>query len=96
LGKLYSHTSGGNDDLPLTRRRAKAFAFCESFSFHCMPAAIRPEWHAEDEVRDAGLISAASRAEHQVMAGYGCVRSYANLLDDAEGGTSFHHNCLEI
>ena len=43
------------------------------------------EEDAEDEVRDAGLISAAQRVEHYEIAGYGCVRSYAELLGDTKG-----------
>jgi ferritin-like metal-binding protein YciE len=39
----------------------------------------------EDEVRDAGLISAAQRVEHYEMAGYGCARTYAQLLGDKQG-----------
>ncbi len=35
---------------------------------------------AEDEVRDAGLIAAAQRVEHYEIAGYGCARTYAELL----------------
>jgi ferritin-like metal-binding protein YciE len=41
------------------------------------------EWMEEDaepEVMDAGLIGAAQRVEHYEMAGYGCVRTYAELL----------------
>ena len=34
----------------------------------------------EDAVIDAALIAAAQRVEHYEMAGYGCVRTYANLL----------------
>lgn len=34
------------------------------------------------EVKDAALIAAAQRVEHYEMAGYGCVRTYANLLGD--------------
>jgi ferritin-like metal-binding protein YciE len=37
-------------------------------------------------VRDAGLISAAQRVEHYEMAGYGCARTYAELLGDEEAG----------
>jgi ferritin-like metal-binding protein YciE len=37
------------------------------------------------EVRDAGLISAAQRVEHYEMAGYGCARTYAELLGDKAG-----------
>lgn len=33
------------------------------------------------EVRDAALIAAAQRVEHYEMAGYGTVRTYAQLLD---------------
>src|SRR5438094_622867 len=40
---------------------------------------------AEDEVRDAGLIAAAQRVEHYGIAGYGCVRTYAELLGDSKG-----------
>ena len=40
---------------------------------------------AEDEVRDAGLIAAAQRVEHYEMAGYGCARTYAQLLGDKKG-----------
>jgi len=38
----------------------------------------------EPEELDAGLISAAQRVEHYEMAGYGCVRTYANLLGESE------------
>jgi ferritin-like metal-binding protein YciE len=40
---------------------------------------------AEEEVRDAGLIAAAQRVEHYEMAGYGCARTYAELLGDRQG-----------
>ena len=43
------------------------------------------EEEADEEVRDAGLIAAAQRVEHYEMAGYGCARSYAELLGDKEG-----------
>jgi ferritin-like metal-binding protein YciE len=39
---------------------------------------------AEPEVRDAGIISAAQRVEHYEMAGYGTVRTYANLLGHSD------------
>jgi len=39
----------------------------------------------EGEVRDAGLISAAQRVEHYEIAGYGCARTYADLLGDTQG-----------
>lgn len=40
---------------------------------------------ADAEVRDAGLIAAAQRVEHYEMAGYGCARTYAELLGDKRG-----------
>jgi ferritin-like metal-binding protein YciE len=43
------------------------------------------EEDAEEEVRDAGLIAAAQRVEHYEMAGYGCARTYAELLEDRDG-----------
>ncbi|HYL12667.1 MAG TPA: ferritin-like domain-containing protein [Terriglobales bacterium] len=40
---------------------------------------------AEDEdMRDAAIISAAQRVEHYEMAGYGTVRTYAELLGEQE------------
>jgi ferritin-like metal-binding protein YciE len=39
---------------------------------------------AEPEVRDAALIAAAQRVEHYEMAGYGCVRTYAQLLGNKQ------------
>jgi ferritin-like metal-binding protein YciE len=38
----------------------------------------------EPEVIDAGLISAAQRVEHYEIAGYGTVRTYAELLGEKE------------
>jgi len=40
---------------------------------------------AEEEVRDAGLIAAAQRVEHYEIAGYGCARTYAELVGDPDG-----------
>jgi ferritin-like metal-binding protein YciE len=42
--------------------------------------------NAEPEVRDAALIAAAQRVEHYEIAGYGCVRTYAELLGDHRAG----------
>jgi ferritin-like metal-binding protein YciE len=36
----------------------------------------------DEEVLDAALIAAAQRVEHYEIAGYGCVRTYAQLLGD--------------
>ena len=37
-----------------------------------------------EEELDAGLIAAAQRVEHYEIAGYGCVRTYAQLLGEDE------------
>lgn len=42
------------------------------------------EEDADAEVLDAGLIAAAQRVEHYEIAGYGCVRTYAELLGEDE------------
>jgi ferritin-like metal-binding protein YciE len=42
------------------------------------------EEDAEPEVCDAGLIAAAQRVEHYEIAGYGCVRTYAELMGHDE------------
>lgn len=39
---------------------------------------------ADNEVRDAGLIAAAQRVEHYEIAGYGCARTYAQMLGEKE------------
>jgi ferritin-like metal-binding protein YciE len=46
---------------------------------------------ADEEIKDAGLISAAQRVEHHEIAGYGTARTYADLLNDKEGA-----NLLEM
>jgi ferritin-like metal-binding protein YciE len=43
------------------------------------------EEEADEEVRDAGLIAAAQRVEHYEIAGYGCARTYAEMLGDKDG-----------
>lgn len=43
------------------------------------------EEDADEDVRDAGLISAAQRVEHYEIAGYGTARTYAELLGDKQG-----------
>jgi ferritin-like metal-binding protein YciE len=42
------------------------------------------EEDAEAEVMDAGLIGAAQHVEHYEIAGYGCVRTYAELMGETE------------
>jgi ferritin-like metal-binding protein YciE len=41
----------------------------------------------DDETRDAALISAAQRVEHYEMAGYGTVRTYAQLLGERQAAS---------
>jgi len=53
------------------------------------------EEDAEDEVRDAGLIAAAQRVEHYEMAGYGCARTYAELLGDRQGAQLLQTTLME-
>ena len=38
------------------------------------------EEHKDSDVLDAAIIGAAQRVEHYEMAGYGCARTYANML----------------
>lgn len=38
----------------------------------------------DSAIKDAGLISAAQRAEHYGMARYGCARTYAEMLDEQD------------
>ena len=45
---------------------------------------IRKEEDIDGEVKDAALIAAAQRVEHYEIAGYGTVRTYANLLGEDE------------
>lgn len=40
--------------------------------------------NGESAVMDAGLIAAAQRVEHYEIAGYGCARTYAELLGETE------------
>ena len=42
------------------------------------------EEDGEPSVHDAALIACAQRVEHDEMAGYGCVRTFANLLGYAD------------
>lgn len=53
------------------------------------------EMDAEPEVRDAGLIAAAQRVEHYEMAGYGCVRTYAELLGEKEAARTLQKTLNE-
>jgi ferritin-like metal-binding protein YciE len=41
----------------------------------------------EEGIKDAALIAAAQRVEHYEIAGYGCVRAYAERLGDTEAAS---------
>lgn len=45
------------------------------------------EEDAEPEVMDAALIAAAQRVEHYEMAGYGCVRTFAQVLGETKAAS---------
>jgi ferritin-like metal-binding protein YciE len=49
----------------------------------------------ETEELDAGLIAAAQRVEHYEIAGYGCVRTYANLLGESEAASFLEQTLAE-
>jgi ferritin-like metal-binding protein YciE len=49
----------------------------------------------EPEELDAGLIAAAQRVEHYEIAGYGCVRTYANLLGESEAASLLEQTLAE-
>src|SRR5205085_11407471 len=50
---------------------------------------------AQDDVRDAGLIASAQRVEHYEIAGYGCARTYAQLLGDKPGARALNTTLRE-
>jgi ferritin-like metal-binding protein YciE len=49
----------------------------------------------DPDVIDAGLIAAAQRVEHYEIAGYGCVRTYANLLGESEAASLLEQTLAE-
>ena len=51
--------------------------------------------HLDPEELDAGLIGAAQRVEHYEIAGYGCVRTYAKLLNEKDAVTLLEKNLRE-
>ena len=50
---------------------------------------------ADPAVKDAGLISAAQRVEHYEMAGYGTVRTYAQLLGFSDAAQALQQTLNE-
>lgn len=49
----------------------------------------------DSEELDAGLISAAQRVEHYEIAGYGCVRTYAELLGEDQAAALLEQTLTE-
>jgi ferritin-like metal-binding protein YciE len=49
----------------------------------------------EPAVLDAAIIAAAQRVEHYEMAGYGCARTYAELLGDEDSAEVLEKTLLE-
>ena len=91
-------TAGFNQHLEQTKRQAKRLEQilkshgestrapkCEGMEGLIAEGDKMAKEDAEDEVRDAGLIAAAQRVEHYEIAGYGCARTYAELLGDKRG-----------
>jgi len=91
-------TAGFNQHLEQTKRHAKRLEQilksqdestrapkCEGMEGLIAEGNKMAKEDAEDEVRDAGLIAAAQRVEHYEIAGYGCARTYAQLLGDKKG-----------
>jgi ferritin-like metal-binding protein YciE len=68
-----------------THRQTPRAPKCKGMEGIIAEGAEMIEEQGDDEVKDAGLIAAAQRAEHYEMAGYGTARTYAELLDDKEG-----------
>ena len=50
---------------------------------------------AEPHVRDAALIAVAQHMEHDEIAGYGCARTWAMLLDEMAASVSLQETLLE-
>jgi ferritin-like metal-binding protein YciE len=50
---------------------------------------------ADPDVKDAALIAAAQRVEHYEIAGYGCVRTYAQLLGNKRAAQSLQKTLNE-
>lgn len=49
----------------------------------------------EEDVLDAGLIAAAQKVEHYEIAAYGCICTYAKLLDLSDEGEILHETLDE-
>ena len=49
----------------------------------------------DPETRDAGIIAAAQRVEHYEIAGYGCARTFANLLGRRDWATALQQTLEE-
>ena len=57
---------------------------CQAMEGLIAEAGEKMELDAEDEVRDVGLIAAAQKVEHYEIAGYGTVRTLAEVVGEDE------------
>jgi len=65
-------------DLPAKREKCKGMQGLISEGNDLIKKKLSPD------VQDAGIIAAAQRVEHYEIAAYGCVRTYAELLQNRE------------
>lgn len=65
-------------DLPARREKCKGMQGLISEGNDLIKKKLSPD------VQDAGIIAAAQRVEHYEIAAYGCVRTYAELLQNRE------------
>lgn len=65
-------------DIPATREKCKGMQGLVSEGNDLIKQKMAPD------VQDAGLIAAAQRVEHYEIAAYGCVRTYAELLQNRQ------------
>ena len=77
------------------QKQSTHWAKCKGMEGIIAEGAEMIEEEADPEVKDAGLISAAQRVEHYEIAGYGTVRTYAELLGDKEGAKLLETTLLE-
>ena len=51
--------------------------------------------NGDPAIKDVGLISAAQRVEHYEMAGYGCARTYAEMLGEEESADLLQQTLMD-
>jgi ferritin-like metal-binding protein YciE len=65
-------------DMPANREKCKGMQGLISEANDLLKKKLNPE------VQDAGIIAAAQRVEHYEIAAYGCLRTYAELLQNRQ------------